>query len=177
MKVTVKDRQSLLDVAIQVLGSAEGVFALAERNGISITDRLTDGQVLEYDLGDIEDTRTAELVAARGICPATEIPASDEKALLKRLQPWSYRPMQPPPILPRLVRPEVMTTIGTMYDSGVKTETISPTLASDGTPEENVLEETINKAKEAAAKNDAPPSESGQAVTNIFSKQFNDVFA
>ena len=29
MKVTVKDRQSLFDVAIQVLGSAEGVFALA----------------------------------------------------------------------------------------------------------------------------------------------------
>ena len=49
MKVTVKDRQSLFDVAIQVLGSAEGVFALAERNGLSITDRLTDGQELEYD--------------------------------------------------------------------------------------------------------------------------------
>lgn len=49
MIVTVKDRQSLLDVAIQVLGSPTGVFALAERNGLSITDRLTDGQQLTYD--------------------------------------------------------------------------------------------------------------------------------
>lgn len=163
-------------MAIQVLGSAMGVFTLAERNGMSITDRLYDGQVLEYDLGDIEDSRTAELVASRGICPATEIPASDEKALLKRVQPLNYFPMRPP-ILPPLVRPDVITTIGTMYDSGVKTEAVPPALASDGTPEENVLNETLNKAKQAAAKNDPPPSESGQAVTNIFSNQFNDVFA
>ena len=46
MVVIAKDRQSLLDVAIQVLGSPTGVFVLAERNGISITDRLTDGQQL-----------------------------------------------------------------------------------------------------------------------------------
>ena len=159
MKVTVKDRQSLFDVAIQVLGSAEGVFALAERNGISITDRLKDGMVLEYDLGDIVDSRTAELVAARGICPATEIPSTDERELLLR------------------VRPGIITTIGTMYDSGVKTEAAPPALASDGTPEENVLDETLNKAKQAAAKNDPAPSESDQAVTSIFTNQFNDVFA
>nr|DAM28369.1 MAG TPA: hypothetical protein [Caudoviricetes sp.] len=176
MKVTVKDRQSLLDVAIQVLGSAVGVFALAERNGISITDRLKDGMVLEYDLGDIVDSRTAELVAARDICPATEIPQKDESALIRRVWPWRFRPMRPP-ILPPLVRPDVITTIGTMYDSGVKTEAAPPALASDGTPEENVLEKTLNKAIQAAAKNDPAPSESGQAVTSIFTNQFNDVFA
>ena len=86
-------------MAIQVLGSAVGVFALAERNGISITDRLKDGMVLEYDLGDIVDSRTAELVAARDICPATEIPQKDESALIRRVWPWRFRPMRPP-ILP-----------------------------------------------------------------------------
>ena len=102
MKVTVKDRQSLFDVAIQVLGSAEGVFALSERNGLSITDRLTDGQELEYDLGDIVDSRTAELVAARGICPATEIPSTDERALLLRVRSIHAPNILPPPPLASL---------------------------------------------------------------------------
>ncbi len=170
MIATVKDRQSLLDVAIQVLGSPTGVFALAERNGLSITDRLTDGQQLTYDLADIEDTRTAELVAARGICPATEIPTKDEKALLSRVKP--YRPTV---ILPPWVRPIVLPNFGTMYDSGVtavKAKTEAETVAV-----ENVLDKTFSTAKKAAANKEAAPKESGQAVTNIFGEQFNDTFA
>lgn len=174
MIVTAKDRQSLLDVAIQVLGSPTGVFALAQRNGLSITDRLTDGQQLTYDLADIEDTRTAELVAARGICPATEIPAKDEKALLARVKPVRSV-IVIPDILPPLVRPDILPNIGTMYDSGVTTLKPKPTLTAKA--EVNVLEKTFNEAKKAAAKNEAPPKESGQAVTNIFSNQFNDTFA
>ncbi len=142
MKVTVKDRQSLLDVAIQVLGSAEGVFALASRNGISITDRLTDGQVLEYDLGDIVDTRTAELVASRLIFPATEIDTKDEKELLKLV--------------------EQVNPFGVIVEDK---------------KEDSVLDYTLKKAMQAAAKNEAAPSESGQAVTSVFTNQFNDIFA
>lgn len=171
MIVTVKDRQSLLDVAIQVLGSPTGVFALAERNGLSITDRLTDGQQLTYDLADIVDTRTAELVAARGICPATEIPKKDEKELLARVMRLPFIAT----ILPPLVRPDVLPSIGTMYDSGVTT--VKPKVVAAERAEENVLDKSFNEAKKAAAKNEAPPSESGQAVTNIFSNQFNDTFA
>lgn len=173
MIVTVKDRQSLLDVAIQVLGSPTGVFALAARNGISITDRLTDGQQLAYDLDDIVDTRTAELVAARGICPATEIPTKDEKELLARVKRLPKTVIKP--ILPPLVRTTVLPSIGTMYDSGVTTVKANKT--PEEAAEENVLDKTFNEAKKAAAKNEAPPSESGQAVTNIFSNQFNDTFA
>ncbi len=176
MKVTVKDRQSLFDVAIIVLGSAEGVFALAERNGLSITDRLTDGQVLEYDLGDIVDTRTAELVAARGICPATEIPTTDERELLLRLRRVNGTNIMPPP-RPRLVRPATLTTIGTMYDSGVTTATNKTAEAAEEPQKENLLNDTLNEAKKAAASNEPPPNKSGQAVTSIFSTQFNDVFA
>ena len=48
MKVTVLSGQSLVDVAIQVYGSAQGVFVLAEENGLEVTDALEAGQVLEY---------------------------------------------------------------------------------------------------------------------------------
>ena len=182
MIATVKDRQSLLDVAIQVLGSPTGVFVLAERNGISITDRLTDGQQLTYDLADIEDTRTADMIAARGICPATEIPPRDEQtpparvaALPPRLdgpEPGHLEPLVP---LVPLVRPDILPNIGTMYDSGVTT--LKPKAVGVTKAEENVLDKTFNAAKKAAAKTEAPPSESGQAVTDIFSNQFNDTFA
>ena len=179
MVVIAKDRQSLLDVAIQVLGSPTGVFVLAERNGISITDRLTDGQQLTYDLADIEDTRTADMIAARGICPATDIPPRDEKNLLARVAalPPMFEGLEPghlKPLVP-LVRPDILPNIGTMYDSGVTT--LKPKTVGVTKAEENVLDKTFNEAKKAAAKNEAPPSESGQAVTDIFSNQFNDTFA
>lgn len=163
-------------MAIQVLGSPTGVFVLAERNGISITDRLTDGQQLTYDLADIEDTRTADMIAARGICPATEIPPRDEKTLLARVAalPPRLEGLEPGHLVP-LIRPDILPNIGTMYDSGVTT--LKPKTVGVTKAEENVLDKTFNEAKKAAAKNEAPPSESGQAVTDIFSNQFNDTFA
>lgn len=163
-------------MAIQVLGSPTGVFVLAERNGISITDRLTDGQQLTYDLADIEDTRTADMIAARGICPATEIPPRDEKTLLARVAalPPRFEGLEPGQLVP-LIRPDILPNIGTMYDSGVTT--LKPKTVGVTKAEENVLDKTFNEAKKAAAKNEAPPSESGQAVTDIFSNQFNDTFA
>lgn len=163
-------------MAIQVLGSPTGVFVLAERNGISITDRLTDGQQLTYDLADIEDTRTADMIAARGICPATEIPPRDEKTLLARVAalPTRFEGLEPGHLVP-LIRPGILPNIGTMYDSGVTT--LKPKTVGVTKAEENVLDKTFNEAKKAAAKNEAPPSESGQAVTDIFSNQFNDTFA
>jgi hypothetical protein len=174
MKVTVKDRQSLLDVAIQVLGSAEGVFALAVRNGLSITDRLTDGQVLEYDLDDIIDTTTADRIAARKICPATEIPTTDEKELLRRVGNNYIAVIAP------LIRPDILPLYGTTYDSGV-TEPLrrfnEDTEKATAATEVNVLDATLNAAKKAAQKNEAAPSESGQAVTSIFNNNFNDTFA
>lgn len=44
---TVRERQVLLDTAIQECGSIEAVFALALLNGLSITDDLIVGSVLE----------------------------------------------------------------------------------------------------------------------------------
>ncbi len=38
--------QSLVDVALQELGSVEALFALADANGLAITDALRPGQAL-----------------------------------------------------------------------------------------------------------------------------------
>ena len=73
MQIIVKDQQSLLDVAVQYLGSAEAVFALAERNGISITDRLRDGQALQWEVTDIGDAKVQKLYKLHSIIPATDI--------------------------------------------------------------------------------------------------------
>ena len=42
MRSTIHNRQSLLDMAVQECGSFEAAFALCERNGIALTDTLTD---------------------------------------------------------------------------------------------------------------------------------------
>ncbi len=42
----VTEGQSLVDVAIQELGSVEALFDLADANGLAITDELTPGRVL-----------------------------------------------------------------------------------------------------------------------------------
>ncbi len=158
---------------MQVTGSAAGVFALAERNGISITDRLVEGQVLVYDAQDVEDAHTAQLMQSRGIVPATEIPIKDENELNKRTNGWGYVPQRPP-----VVRPDVITNLGTQYDSGVTTARAQAnTQAAVQQVQEDLTQVALNKAKQAAARNEVLESESGQAVTSIFSKQFNDTFA
>lgn len=47
MTVTVAHRQTLSDIAIQVYGTMAAAVALAEANGVSITDDLPAGTVLE----------------------------------------------------------------------------------------------------------------------------------
>lgn len=44
--VTVRDGQTLFDIAIQQLGSVDRVFDLAQLNGLGINDNLVSGQVL-----------------------------------------------------------------------------------------------------------------------------------
>lgn len=78
MKIAVKNRQCLADIALQVCGSVEAVFALAERNGLSITDDLAVGLILTYEPTDIVDKRTVAALAADGVCP---VGAADNKTL------------------------------------------------------------------------------------------------
>jgi hypothetical protein len=46
MKLTVLDRQSSFDIAVQALGSAEAAFETAILNDLSVTDDLEMGQEL-----------------------------------------------------------------------------------------------------------------------------------
>ena len=77
MKTRAKERQTMLDIALQSGGHVETVLALAEANGLSVTDRLEDGQELTVpEPVENGDTRTVRLYRAHGVEPATE--ASDD---------------------------------------------------------------------------------------------------
>lgn len=81
MKTRAKERQTLLDVALQMGGHLETVLAIAEANGLSVTERLEEGQELMLPEGAAGgDARTAELYVAHGIEPATEAGAEDVAA-------------------------------------------------------------------------------------------------
>lgn len=99
MQITANDRQTLLDIAVIALGSASGVFALAQRNGLPVTATLSDGQTLTYELEDVVSPAVRSAYALRHICPATDIDPGEYKELLyqtgtKRpsvLRPWLDR--------------------------------------------------------------------------------------
>lgn len=78
MKVTVLSGQSLTDIAIQVYGSAEGVVALAEENGLEVTDELEAGQVLEFRTENIASKSIANYYSMKRIHPATAVPFDPE---------------------------------------------------------------------------------------------------
>lgn len=94
MQITVKDRQALPDIALLALGSVAGLFALALRNGISVTSQLSDGQVLNYELEDVVSLPVRSAYALQSIVPATDIDRADYLELL--YQTGTPRPMRKP---------------------------------------------------------------------------------
>lgn len=69
--VTVKDRQTLFDIAIQCLGIVDRVFDVAQLNGLAITDQLVSGQVLmlpdvNFEQADVVDFFTHPWYPASG---------------------------------------------------------------------------------------------------------------
>ena len=69
MKLTVLDRQSMFDIAVQALGSAESAFELAVLNGLSVTDELDAG--LELLLPASANKEIATYYTNRQLKPAT----------------------------------------------------------------------------------------------------------
>lgn len=67
--ITVFDNQSLFDIAIQRLGSAETALTLALLNGLSVTDVLEPGQVLISS--EVFDSDVVEYYSGRNLVPAT----------------------------------------------------------------------------------------------------------
>lgn len=89
MEVTVKDRQTLADIAIQTLGSVEAIFNLAVRNQLSITAELDDGDTLQWDIEDIANTHVREKYAALRLYPATDISSADYDELITATDEYS----------------------------------------------------------------------------------------
>lgn len=71
MRIQVLSNQTLTDIALQVYGSAEGVFLLAQENGLSVTDDLTPGQWLMFSQNRVSDKKIVQYYAVNGIFPAT----------------------------------------------------------------------------------------------------------
>lgn len=72
MVINVLTGQSLFDLAIQELGSAEGVFILAEKADVSLTDDLQVGTLMNAP-ADPVDRQVAGYYRDNRICPATAI--------------------------------------------------------------------------------------------------------
>lgn len=147
MEITVKDRQTLLDVAIVALGSAAGVFAFVRRNGISLTARLADGQVLAYDAADIIAPAIRDTYDVRGLSPATDIDSAEYKSLL----------------------------IATGSSAKRYNDTIADTVTEQpgGTLQVDPLEEAIADAIAGRP----PKKNTEIHLTRIFQNPFDDIFA
>lgn len=81
MEVKVKDRQSLPDMAVQTAGSMEAAFDLAVANGVSLTDTLGEGQVLETVAA--ANAGTVRRYSVQGIQPATALCEEEIDALVQ----------------------------------------------------------------------------------------------
>ena len=80
MKITVQQRQTLSDIAIQVYGDVRAVGILMVENNISPTDDVEPGTVLECPEADY-DNYLVLFVVKRGIHPATALdPNGDLRA-------------------------------------------------------------------------------------------------
>lgn len=71
MKITVRDGQTLSDIAIQQYGSLEAVTLIAEANNIGITDTLQPGQQLEIPQKEY-NKEVRRYCANHDVTPATE---------------------------------------------------------------------------------------------------------
>lgn len=176
MQITVKDRQSLADIAVQYLGGVEGIFALAERNGISITAKLEDGQTLDWELADTVDATVQRIYAAQGIEPATDIPQKEMEALLTATRKYFTGCIIPRPPRRELTIVDEVTAakgwtlsgIGSQFDSGTYTQTER---------EDGIVVNRAKKVIKQLSEGKEVTSESGQTLARIFGNQFDDTFA
>ena len=122
MQLTVKDRQSLPDIALLALGSLAGIFSLAVRNGLSVTATLADGQPIAYELEDVVSDTVSSEYALRHISPATDIDRADYLELL--YQTGTPRPpKQRDPIDLETTIPDKLDEVLDAFDKG---ETVNP---------------------------------------------------
>ncbi|AYO58181.1 hypothetical protein CO230_08640 [Chryseobacterium sp. 6424] len=71
MEITVLHNQSLLDIAIQHTGSVMNAFAISAANGLSVSDVLEAGGVLQLPDNIAKNTDILNYYKAKKIQPAT----------------------------------------------------------------------------------------------------------
>lgn len=71
MEVTVKDGQTLSDIAVQEYGTCEAALEIAMRNGLSLTDTPGAGTILRLPDKATENRVMATYCKAHGVSPAT----------------------------------------------------------------------------------------------------------
>nr|DAX18014.1 MAG TPA: hypothetical protein [Caudoviricetes sp.] len=82
MFIIAKDRQCLLDLALQTAGGMEAVLKLARQNNLSLTTSLTEGQRLEAVLPMLSTPRDVVVrYAADRVYPATDLSAREATSL------------------------------------------------------------------------------------------------
>ena len=77
MRITVLNRQSLLDIAIERDGSIETILDIAEANGMAVTDDLAAGREVETGSAAALKKQVVVRLAAYGAKPATGISRED----------------------------------------------------------------------------------------------------
>ena len=77
MRITVLNRQSLLDIAIERDGSIESILDIAEYNGIAVTDDLAAGESVETGSAAALKKQVVVRLDAYGAKPATGITQED----------------------------------------------------------------------------------------------------
>lgn len=147
MEITVKDRQTLLDLAIIHLGSAAGAFALVRRNGISLTANLKDGQALTYEAAEIIAPAIRETFAVRGLSPATDMDRTEYHSLLR--------------------------ATGTLSNATDRIKPGAPAELPENSPPVDPLEEAISDAIAGRP----PKENTTIHLTRIFQDAFDDTFA
>ncbi|MDR0872978.1 MAG: LysM peptidoglycan-binding domain-containing protein [Prevotellaceae bacterium] len=73
MTITALTNQSIYDLAVQVLGTADGAMALALANDLAATDNLVPGQVLTIPTNwrEVATKQIADYYEAKKLKPAT----------------------------------------------------------------------------------------------------------
>ena len=80
--------QSIFDIAVQELGSAEGAFDIALLNGQSVTDALEEGQ--EMKLTALVNKPIAAYYANKSLTPATSLTETQQnEALAEGIDFWA----------------------------------------------------------------------------------------
>lgn len=82
MEVTVKDGQTLVDIAVQEHGTWEAALDMAMENGVSLTDTLEAGRTLRLPEGVKENRVMKSYSKAHEVSPAT---ARDESSVRLRI--------------------------------------------------------------------------------------------